>query len=91
MAKDSTLAKAPAQAKASNTPEPTPPAAKGKTTPGLWVEAKVDGFRRAGIAWPKAGVGIALSALTKAQVKELRAEPKLTVTDIEIPAAGAQE
>lgn len=65
----------------------SPAAPKGKSVPGLWVVAKTDGFRRAGIAWPKAGLGVALSALTKAQVKELRAEPKLTVTDIEIPAA----
>jgi len=80
------MAKNDTPAKPAKAAEPAPPAPKGKTTPGLWVEAKVDGFRRAGIAWPKAGLGIALSALTKAQVKELRAEPKLAVTDIEIPA-----
>ena len=81
------MAKDPTPAKPAKTPETAPPASKGKPAPGLWVEAKVDGFRRAGIAWPKAGIGVALSALTKSQIKELRAEPKLTVTDIEIPAA----
>lgn len=81
------MAKNDTPAKAGKPADPAPAASKPKAVPGLWVVAKTDGFRRAGIAWPKAGIGVALSALTKAQVKDLRAEPRLTVTDIEIPAA----
>lgn len=78
----------PAKGKA---PEATPPASKGKAVPGIWVVAKRDGFRRCNIAWPKAGIGVALSALKKADLAALRAEPMLDVTDIEIPAADANE
>ena len=67
-------------------PEAAPPASKGKTVPGIWVVSRRDGFRRCGIAWPKAGIGVAPSALKKADLAALRAEPILTVTDIEIPA-----
>lgn len=66
--------------------DPTPPAKSGKTAPGLRVAAKTDGFRRCNRAWPKAGVDVPLSELKKADVAILRAEPQLTVTDIEIPA-----
>ena len=60
---------------------------KGKTVPGIRVVAKVDGFRRAGRAWSKAGTDLPLAGIKKADLAALRAEPKLTVTDIEIPAA----
>ncbi len=49
-------------------PEAAPPASKGKTVPGIWVVSRRDGFRRCGIAWPKAGIGVALSALKKADL-----------------------
>lgn len=61
--------------------------AKEKTVPGIRVVAKVDGFRRAGRAWSKAGTDLPVTSLKKADLAALRAEPKLTVTDIEIPAA----
>jgi hypothetical protein len=66
-------------------------AAAPKKVPGIRVVAKVDGFRRAGRAWPKAGTDLPASSLKKAELAALRAEPKLTVTDIEIQAGEAAE
>ncbi len=61
-------------------------AAAPKKVPGIRVVAKADGFRRAGRAWSKAGTDLPLADLKKAEIAALRAEPRLTVTDIEILA-----
>ena len=58
-----------------------------KTLPGIRVVAKADGFRRAGRAWSKAGTDLPAAGIKKADLAALRAEPMLTVTDIEIPVA----
>lgn len=62
-------------------------AAAPKKVPGIRVVAKVDGFRRAGRAWSKEGTELPLASLKKPELAALRAEPKLTVTDIEIQVA----
>lgn len=64
---------------------------KAKTVPGIRVVAKADGFRRAGRAWSKAGTDMPLAGIKKADLAALRDEPRLTVTDIEIPATKAEE
>ena len=65
----------------------TPAAPKTKTVPGIRVVAKTDAFRRCGRAWAKAGTDLPVANLKKADLAALRAEPNLTVTDIEIPVA----
>lgn len=60
----------------------------GKSVPGYRITAKRDGFRRAGRAWH--GVSdVPADQLTDAQIKALRAEPMLTVEDVEVAAAPA--
>ncbi len=49
-----------------------------RTTPG------VKRFRRAGHAFNEQGVGIALDALSEAQIAAIKAEPKLLVEDVEV-------
>lgn len=71
--------------------DPTPPAPKGKTVPGIRVVASRDGFRRAGFAWSKTGTDMPVKGFSKAALAQLRDEPMLTVTDIEMPATEAQE
>lgn len=47
---------------------------------GLWVTAVPEqGFRRCGFRFTREGVGIALSALTEAQIEQLENEPNLKV------------
>lgn len=67
---------------ANETPKP-----KTKTVPGVRVVASVEGFRRAGRAWSKAGTDLPAASLKKAELAALRAEPKLTVTDIDVAVA----
>ena len=63
-----------------------------KTVPGLSVRAiPEDGFNRGGRYWPHDTKNVALSDLTEAQVKQIRAEGKkkrgkLVVADVEVPA-----
>ena len=64
---------------------------KKKSVPGIQVTAKRAGFRRAGIAWGTEPIGIALSDLSKEQLKQIRTEPMLTVVDIDIPIAEAKD
>lgn len=75
----------PAKGKAPEAAPPAPP--KAKPAPGIRIVAKRDGFRRCGIAWPKAGIDLPLAGIKKADLATLRTEPMLTVTDIEIPVA----
>jgi hypothetical protein len=53
------------------------------STPGLEVTSKMDGFRRAGIAWTKTPTFVALSDLTDEQVAQIKNEPELTVTEVD--------
>lgn len=70
------------------------PRAKGKPAPAqvvpaevpggcLHVQARTDGFRRAGRAWSAAGEVIRIADYTEDQIKALHAEPELIVTDHE--------
>lgn len=70
---------------------PAAPKLAAKTVPGIRVVAKRDGFRRAGFAWSKAGTDMPLKGMPKDVLKQLRDEPMLSVTDIEIPVAEAAE
>ena len=63
--------------------------AKQKTTkvPGLRVTAKVAGFRRAGRAWSAAPEDVITADFTKQQIADIKADPALTVVEIEIDVA----
>ena len=61
-----------------------------RTVHGIRVTAKVNGFRRAGRAWTTGAVEMPVSEFTKAQLAQIRAEPMLVVTDIEINADVAE-
>lgn len=56
-------------------------ARKGKA---LRISAKAARFRRAGITFGREPTVVMLSDLEKDQVEQLRAEPMLTVEDIEV-------
>jgi hypothetical protein len=59
-----------------------------KTVPGYRVRTAHPGFRRGGREWH--GVTeVAASELTKDQVAQIKAEPKLVVEDIRIEVAEA--
>lgn len=70
-----------------NPPASKPPAAAGKKgkgeIPGLFVRTRrgVQRFRRAGFAFGRDPIGIALDALTEDQIKALRNEPNLVVEE----------
>ena len=70
------------------TPSAAPPAPPAKKSPvkALSVASRVEGFRRAGRAWSKSEITVALADLTDEQVAQLKAEPLLTVTEIELAA-----
>lgn len=55
-------------------------------TPALRILAKREGFRRAGYAFGAEPVVIPVADLSPAQIKSLRSEPMLLVTDAEVPA-----
>lgn len=46
------------------------------------------GFRRAGIVFGKEPVTVALSILTPEQIKQLKSEPMLAVSEVEIDAGS---
>ncbi|WP_454908389.1 HI1506-related protein [Variovorax gossypii] len=58
---------------------------------GLRVVGRSEGFRRAGRAFGAEPVEIALSDLSKEQIKALRDERQLVVTDIEIDLPAQDE
>ena len=62
-----------------------------KTEKALRVRSSADGFRRAGRAWTKEAAVVPLSELTKAEIEQIRNEPMLAVTEVEIPAQEAAE
>lgn len=64
-----------------------PPASsknKAVKVPALSVVSARDGFRRGGRAWSKEATVVKLSELTKEQIKQLKGESLLTVTEIEV-------
>ncbi len=71
-----------------NTPPAAPNAPSAKKAPvkALSVKSKVNGFRRAGRAWSTEATEVVLADLTADQVAQLKAEPLLTVTEIELAA-----
>lgn len=69
-----------------NTNAAAPSKAKAETVKGLRVVGRSEGFRRAGRAFGAEPVDIVLSDLSKEQIKALREERQLVVTDIELPA-----
>jgi Mu-like prophage FluMu N-terminal domain len=67
------------------------PKAKAETVKGLRVVGRSEGFRRAGRAFGAVPVEIVLSDLSKEQIKALRDERQLVVTDIEIELPAEAE
>ncbi len=57
---------------------------KTKKVAGLRVVAKADGFRRGGRAWSATATEVAASEFTKEQLAQIKADPALTVVEIEI-------
>lgn len=68
-----------------------PAAAKTKTVkvPALSVASGREGFRRAGRAWSKEATVVRLSDLSKEQIKQIRGEALLAVTEIDIDEEAA--
>jgi hypothetical protein len=64
--------------------EPKQEKPKTKKVPGLRVSAKTAGFRRGGRAWGAESEDVVASDFTKAQLEQIKAEPRLVVLDIEI-------
>lgn len=62
---------------------------ESKPIPALFVKAKHNGYRRAGFVHTREGVGIALSALTEAQVELLKNDPHLVVEECTFEGDGA--
>lgn len=59
----------------------------------LRITAKVDGFRRAGMAHPAAATDHPIDSLTEDQIKALKGEPMLVVEEAEVedPEPEAKE
>ena len=62
---------------------------KGKTgnVTALRVSAKREGFRRGGRAWGKEAATVKLSELSDEQIEQIKNEPMLDVTEVEVGAA----
>ena len=67
------------------TPAPPQGACAGGFISHFHVRALADGFRRAGRAWPAAGVTVAADGFDAAQLDALLNEPQLVVTPITEP------
>lgn len=59
--------------------------AGGAVITHLHVRALVDGFRRAGRAWPSAGIDVPAEDFTGEQIDQILAEPQLVVTPVANP------
>lgn len=57
-----------------------------KPVPGLRVRSVPASFWRAGRKWTKEPQEVLVSALSKAQIAALKAEPNLVVEEIDLPA-----
>ena len=62
-----------------------------KKVPGLRVVAAQDGFRRGGRAWSKEPTDVALSDLSREQIAQIKAEPKLAVTEVDVVVGAAND
>jgi len=67
--------------------------AAGKTVkvPALSVVSGREGFRRAGRAWGKEATVVKLSELSKEQIRQIKGEALLAVTEVEIDEEIAAE
>lgn len=61
-----------------------------RKVPALSVTSSQDGFRRGGRAWSKAATVVKLSELTKEQIKQVKGETMLTVTEVEVDEEVAE-
>jgi len=61
-------------------------AAKKQPIKALQVVAKVDSFRRGGIVFGRTETTVRLDELTTEQIKQIKGEPLLAVTEIEVAA-----
>ncbi|HWH86351.1 MAG TPA: HI1506-related protein [Pseudomonas sp.] len=61
----------------------------GRTVPGIHVRSFADTFRRAGLEFTSGGIELRLDDLTGAQEAAIRAEPMLSVKDIDIVVSDA--
>jgi len=61
-------------------------AAKKQPVKALQVVAKVDSFRRGGIVFGRTETTVRLDELTTEQIKQIKGEPLLAVTEIEVAA-----
>lgn len=64
------------------------PKPKTKKAAGLRISAKAAGFRRAGRAWGVSPEDVLVSDFTKQQVADLKAEPMLSVVEIDIEVSA---
>ncbi len=62
-----------------------------KTVPGIRVIGPKGGFRRAGHVFGPGETDIPLDSMSEQQIAAIRSEPRLIVTDIEIPLPGKAE
>ncbi len=62
-----------------------------KTAPGIRVIGPKGGLRRAGLRFGPGETDIPLDRLSEEQLAAIRDEPRLVVTDIEIPLEGEVE
>lgn len=85
-------AKAAAEKKAAEKAAAEKAAKQGKAVmvPALSVVSARAGFRRAGRAWGKEASVVKLSDLTNEQIKQIKGESLLTVTEVEIEEQAAE-
>lgn len=67
------------------------PATNTVQVPALSVVSGREGFRRAGRAWGKEATVIKLSELSKEQIKQIKGEALLTVSEVEVDEVVAAE
>lgn len=88
MAKPSTGNTAAAKAAAEKKADPATNTVK---VPALSVVSGREGFRRAGRAWGKEATVVKLSELSKDQIKQIKGEALLTVSEVEVDEVVAAE
>jgi hypothetical protein len=57
----------------------------------LWVVARHEPYRRAGLEHSRQGISIALSALTYRQIAALKEDPHLVVSEVEFDGEASEE
>lgn len=65
---------------------PTGAGAKNKKVKALQVVAKVENFRRGGRVFSRTETTVALDELTAEQIKQIKDEPLLAVSEVEVDA-----